>query len=602
MAKRRSESTTKSRNPAVWLEWLEEIEREDAEQDIENEEVFGEEDPNEVENDTINQRSDDSDTEQEMDQSDEESHSETAEARGLFYLGKNNVIKWNKVKPPASRTRSHNLIFKVPGPKGIAKNAKTGIDSFSLFIDASMLQQITVSTNTYIEHIKQNYARDRDAKLTDEVEMKAYIGVLYIAGVMKSGRLNVLDLWNTNGFGVEAVYLTMSYNRFRFLCRCLRFDNMHDRMLRREHDKLAPIRQLFDTFVQNCQKNFTPSAFLTIDEQLVAFRGRCPFRQYIPSKPSKYGIKIFSVVDVKNMYTYNLEIYPGAQPHGPYQLSNRPTDVVKRMIEPLRNTKRNITMDNWFSSIPLAMDLLNNYKLTVVATLKKNKAEIPKEFLCNRQRPIKSSMFGFHENITMVSYMPKKNKVVVLISTMHHDDEIDEVTQKPEIIMEYNRTKSGVDVVDKMCVAYNVARNSRRWPLTVFFNLLNIAGINSQIIYTMNTDGKSTRRNFLLSLALELVKPQMMKRIHIKNIPREIRERTKIFLNYSEPSTSADQDIEEKKPRIGRGRCHLCPRKQDKKTPVICVKCQRFTCKNHQNFVCDECVKKTEQKQASESD
>lgn len=115
------------------------------------------------------------------------------------------------------------------------------------------------------------------------------------------------------------------------------------------------------------------------------------------------------------------------------------------------------------------MDLLNNYKLTVVATLKKNKAEIPKEFLCNRQRPIKSSMFGFHENITMVSYMPKKNKVVVLISTMHHDDEIDEVTQKPEIIMEYNRTKSGVDVVDKMCVAYNVARNSRRWPLTVFF-------------------------------------------------------------------------------------------------------------------------------------
>lgn len=62
----------------------------------------------------------------------------------------------------------------------------------------------------------------------------------------------------------------------------------------------------------------------------------------------------------------------------------------------------------------------------------------------------------------------------------------------------------------------------------------------------MNTDGKSPRRNFLLSLALELVKPQMMKRIHIKNIPRVIRERTKIFLNYSELATSADQDIEEK--------------------------------------------------------
>lgn len=188
---------------------------------------------------------------------------------------------------------------------------------------------------------------------------------------------------------------------------------------------------------------------------------------------------------------------------------------------------------------------------------------------------------------------------------MHHDDEIDELTGKPEIIMEYNRTKSGVDTVDKMCVAYNVARNSRRWPLTVFFNLLNIAGINSQIIYTMNTDEKQTRRSFLLSISTEMIKPQIMKRIHTTNIPRELGKRCASFLHCNEPSTSKDQCFEveeEKRPRLGKGRCHLCPRKQDKKTQITCVKCHQFTCKSHQNIVCDECANTSEHNELSESE
>jgi hypothetical protein len=39
--------------------------------------------------------------------------------------------------------------------------------------------------------------------------------------------------------------------------------------------------------------------------------------------------------------------------------------------------------------------------------------------------------------MAMVSYVPKKGKVVLLVSTMHNDDKIDETTQqlrKPEII------------------------------------------------------------------------------------------------------------------------------------------------------------------------
>ena len=36
---------------------------------------------------------------------------------------------------------------------------------------------------------------------------------------------------------------------------------------------------------------------MTVDKQLVCFRGRCPFRQHIPSKPGKYGIKVWAICE-----------------------------------------------------------------------------------------------------------------------------------------------------------------------------------------------------------------------------------------------------------------------------------------------------------------
>lgn len=50
---------------------------------------------------------------------------------------------------------------------------------------------------------------------------------------------------------------------------------------------MTDIRTFFDEFVQCCQKAYIPHEYMTIDEMLFAFRGRCGFRVYIPSKPAK---------------------------------------------------------------------------------------------------------------------------------------------------------------------------------------------------------------------------------------------------------------------------------------------------------------------------
>lgn len=53
----------------------------------------------------------------------------------------------------------------------------------------------------------------------------------------------------------------------------------------------------------------------------------------------------------------------------------------------------------------------------------------------------------------LVSYVPKRGKNVLMLSTFHDDDKIDETTgneHKPSVITFCNLTKGAVDVADRM--------------------------------------------------------------------------------------------------------------------------------------------------------
>jgi hypothetical protein len=134
---------------------------------------------------------------------------------------------------------------------------------------------------------------------------------------------------------------------------------------------------------------------VTIDEKLEKFRVNCPFQQYIASKPGKYGIKIYALVDSRIFYTQNLEIYAGRQPEGPYQLSNSPAEVVERIS--ISGSGRNVTVDNWFTSVSLAMKLLKDHNLTLLGTIGKNKKEIPPQLVQTRNKAVNTSIFCFRK-------------------------------------------------------------------------------------------------------------------------------------------------------------------------------------------------------------
>lgn len=83
-----------------------------------------------------------------------------------------------------------------------------------------------------------------------------------------------------------------------------------------------------------------------------------------------------------------------------------PSYYMRKLSEPIHGTNRNITVDNWFTSIPLSEQMLEQYQLTLIGTLRKSNREIPPSFL--NKKEIGKSLFAFDRNKTLVFYTPKK--------------------------------------------------------------------------------------------------------------------------------------------------------------------------------------------------
>ncbi len=91
------------------------------------------------------------------------------------------------------------------------------------------------------------------------------------------------------------------------------------------------------------------------------------------------------------------------------------------------------------------------------------------------------------------------------MSTLHSSVNIgNDKKMKPETIEFYNNTKYGVDVLDQMARNYSVKSGSRRWPLEVLYNILDLAAINAWILYKTIMRKDLSHRNFILGLAEEL--------------------------------------------------------------------------------------------------
>lgn len=446
----------------------------------------------------------------------------------------------------------------------------------------------------------------------DIVTMRAYYGLLLLAGVHRSHGECVTELWDDHN-GRPIFRATMSLEKFKLINRCIRFDDREMRLQTETRDKMAPIRKIFDKWVHRLKMLYVPGKNVTVDEQLVPFRGRCPFTQYIPSKPAKYGMKKWILCDSESYYAYNIELYVGRNRNERPEV-NQGARVVLTLTEGLNG--RNVTCDNFFTSHSLATELKQR-QMTIVGTIRKNRRELPPIIIDMKSKPELHSEFVFDHKLraTMVSYVPKKRRFVTLLSTMHMKPEVDGGDKKkPEIINYYNATKGAVDTLDEMVGTYRCKRKVMRWPLAVFQNMLDISGVNAFIIFlTINplwkyTQKKIRRRLFLVEVGKSLVQPFIENR---KRLPRGRRAQDMVndlrgLPRDRSPSTASTSSIGSipscTSPIPGlqnmthlpstkkRARCYLCPYSTKANTHANrCDNCKKAVCSHHRFNICEKC-------------
>lgn len=124
-------------------------------------------------------------------------------------------------------------------------------------------------------------------------------------GVLKYPRI---DMYWEQKFRVNIIADTMPRNRFYSIRQNIHIINNMD-IARDNTDKFVKNRPLFDTLNNRC-KQLPVERNISVDEQIVPFKGQLVVKQYMKGKPNPWGIKIFLLCGQSGI-VYNMILYQG---------------------------------------------------------------------------------------------------------------------------------------------------------------------------------------------------------------------------------------------------------------------------------------------------
>ncbi|KAL0278096.1 UNVERIFIED_CONTAM: hypothetical protein PYX00_000005 [Menopon gallinae] len=201
-------------------------------------------------------------------------------------------------------------------------------------------------------------------------------------------------------------------------------------------NRLYKIQPIIDILGTNYKKYYNPTEDICIDESLIPFRGRIVFRQYLKQKRHKYGIKIFKLC--------------------------------------------------WYTSLELAEQLITK-NTHLVGTLRTNRRGNSHQVLSTKLKRGEIIAKENNQGITILKWKDKRD--ILVLSTKHSSEVVNVECRsggqiKPQIVVDYNRQKSAVDLYDQMNAYNNPLRKSLKWYRKLAFELLlNTTVVNSYILY-----------------------------------------------------------------------------------------------------------------------
>ncbi|XP_018013422.1 piggyBac transposable element-derived protein 4-like isoform X2 [Hyalella azteca] len=482
-------------------------------------------------------------------------------------LSRNVRRKWRKKAEKASNIEFIDY-------KENYKDILSPLDSFLLFFDDDLLNKINYETN-----LKCSQAGKAADISVDEI--KTFLGINIVMGYNRCPTIN--SYWMTgDDIGVQCIKEAMSRDRFYKILHHLHL-NDNSKMNRSKADKLYKVRPLLKILKQKFEVMRGPQEHLSVGKLIIKFKGRSSLKQYNPLKPIKRGYKVWCLADDEG-YVYDFDIYAGKSTS---QIPCRgaslglEADVVLKLTEKLHGKNHKVFLGNFFSSIPL-LETMKANKIQACGTIRTNRKDFPHLESDKKLTRGKYDYRSTTDGITVFKWMD--SKAVHLISNFH-GTENSTVSHKlkngqkiivkcPLAIKDYNEHMGGVERHDQLRQLYGIKRKNIKWWHCIFFGLLDMAIVNSFILYRdaghPTIDLLDYRRELGTGLLTFSTKPKTSCKRRRKS-------------DFSTPASVRLSNVGVHWPQfnVSRGRCQVCSKKGEEARPAVeCEHCKVHLCCN----------------------
>ena len=404
--------------------------------------------------------------------------------------------------PPFSPQRPSGLHMDFPLLRGALTKA---IDFFKLFFTNALLLDISNHTNAYAWEavVNKPYYGDSEGawKETNPEEIERLIAIVMYCGLVTVSSFHRYWSTKTLSHGLWARSI-MSRDRFKALMGML---HIVDPSTEDERDKLRKVRTLLDIFKEKCRALYQPFQHVSVDERMVKSKHRSGIRQYIKDKPTKWGIKLWVLADSANGYTCDFDVYTGRRNADEEPSANGlGYDVVMKLSHPLANQGYHLYFDNFYTSPKLVKDL---YELQIPScgTAAENRRAFPEAMKRGKEwaRGKDRGAMRWVRDGQCLALQWKDNRPVTMLTSIHTANDFVHVSRKektanrwqnirvkqPKSIDDYNAYMNGVDRSDQIIGKSTALRKCMRWWKTLFFHMIDIAVVNSFILFQIHRAG-----------------------------------------------------------------------------------------------------------------
>lgn len=377
--------------------------------------------------------------------------------------------------------------FHIPsGPRYEARHAQSPMQFFQLFLTPALVQRWKEHTDSYAEE-----SGGENEWSTTVEELYAFIAAHIYMGIVDIPAWHMY--WSQH---YRQVPLTSLFSRDRFAQLLSYFHVAPQPDANHADDILSRVRPFVTYLNEIFPYYYAPSQHLTIDETMVAFKGRADIKQYIPSKPHKWGYKVYCLASDK--YLLKFEIYEGkeqaAGPQGPV------FDLVLRLTQSYRYHSHILYTDSWFTS-PALLSELARYAIYCCGSVRRNRRGLPDIPDADVRHLGRGEWIRRTKGDT--TFVAWKDQKALLLLFNHRSSEQTASLQRwneggnrvnvgcPLAIHDYFFKARSVDVIGQLHYSYPLGRKSiKPWSRLVWW-LIDICIINAYQLWSVHNPEKS---------------------------------------------------------------------------------------------------------------